>query len=115
MYFFIFLICLSLGIVSGVFYDFLYVIRAIVCGVNKNSYTLKDKIFIAFCDVLYFVALAISFIFLSLVFNFYTLRFYMILGCAIGALLYFKSFHLCIAFFIKMVYNKINKVKLKQK
>ena len=50
---FILLICILCGAVSGILYDVLYVARVIVCGVDKRSYTVKDKIFTFFCDLIY--------------------------------------------------------------
>lgn len=105
---FIFISCLSLGILSGVVYDILYLIRCSVCGVYFKSYTLKDKIFTAICDMIYFAILSCAYIFLSAVFEFEQTRFYMLLGCGIGIILYLKSFHIIVAFFIKKVYNSLN-------
>lgn len=106
MQFFIFLICVSCGILSGVFYDFLYVLRCAVCGVPAGQYSVKDKIFTAFCDILYCAALAALYIGASVLFEFPDLRLYMLAGCFIGVLLYMKSFHLFVAFFIKKLYNR---------
>lgn len=95
------------GVASGAVYDFLYVARVFVCGVNKKKYTVKDKIFTAVCDLLYFAALSAMFIFTSVTFGFYSLRLYMLLACALGAIVYLKSLHIIIAFFVNKVYNVI--------
>jgi hypothetical protein len=87
-------------------YDVFYIARQIVCGVDKRAYTVKDKIFIAVCDVLYFVIFAAMFIFTSVLFDFYELRLYMLVGAALGAILYLKSLHIFLAYFVKRVYNK---------
>lgn len=95
------------GVASGTVYDLLYVARVFVCGINKSKYTVKDKIFTCICDILYFIVLAAAFVFVSVCFGFYSLRLYMIAGCALGVIIYLKSLHIIIAFLIKKVYNNI--------
>lgn len=111
MQIFIFLTCALCGVCSGVVYDVLYVARAFVCGVDKAKFTLKDKIFTFLCDIIYFAVFAAMFVFISVTFEFYSIRLYMLAGSALGAIIYLKSVHLCIAFCIKKVYNKFAKVK----
>lgn len=106
---FIFLTCTLCGVASGIAYDVLYFARVFVCGSDKHNYTLKDKIFTLICDLIYFAVFAAMFIFISVCFEFYTLRLYMLIGAALGALIYLKSLHLGIAFLIKKVYNVLNK------
>lgn len=113
MQIFIFITCMFCGIVSGIFYDILYLARSFVCGINIRAYTLKDKIFLIACDILYFIVFAAGFIFVSVMFGFNSLRLYMLLGCALGALLYLKSFHIIVAFFVKKAYNKFSTFKEK--
>ena len=103
--------CLGCGIVSGVVYDVLYIVRCVLCGVDKRAYTVKDKVFLVACDFFYCLVFAASFIFISVMFGFDNLRAYMLLGCALGALIYLKSFHIIVAFFVRKVYNKINEKK----
>ncbi len=111
MQIFIFIVCLFCGIVSGVVYDVLYVARVILCGAEKSVYTVKDKIFIVAADILYCLVFAVGFIFTSVMFDFYAIRVYMLIGCALGALIYLKSFHVIIAFLIKKAYNKCKGAK----
>ncbi len=111
MQLFIFLMCALCGVCSGVVYDVLYVARVFVCGTNKVNYTLKDKIFTCVCDLIYFTVFAAMFIFLSVCFEFYEIRAYMLAGNVLGAIIYLKSFHIIIAFLIKKVYNIINRNK----
>jgi hypothetical protein len=106
---FIFLISCLCGVLSGVVYDVFYIARQFVCGVNVAVYTIKDKIFIAVCDILYFIIFAVMFVFTSILFDFYQIRLYMLVGAAFGALLYLKSIHLFLAFLIQRVYNKAKK------
>lgn len=104
---FIFITCACCGIVSGVVYDILYIARCAVCGINKQVYTVKDKIFTAACDILYCLVFAAAFVFLSVMFDFNGLRLYMLFGGLLGIVLYLKSFHIFVAFCVKKVYNKI--------
>lgn len=111
MQIFIFLTCALCGVISGVVYDILYIARAFVCGPDKAKFTLKDKIFTCLCDLIYFIAFSAMFIFTSVCFEFYTIRLYMLIGCALGALIYLKSLHFIIAFLVRRVYNRIRKIK----
>ncbi|MDE5789170.1 MAG: spore cortex biosynthesis protein YabQ [Clostridia bacterium] len=111
MQIFIFLTCALCGVISGVVYDILYIARAFVCGPDKAKFTLKDKIFTCICDLIYFIAFSVMFVFTSVCFEFYSLRLYMLIGCALGALIYLKSLHFIIAFLVRRVYNKIRKIK----
>ena len=115
MQIFIFITCLFCGILSGLIYEVLYIARCILCGVDKNQYTAKDRIFIIAADIIYFLVFAAGFIFISVMFGFSSLRLYMLIGCAIGALLYLKSFHQIVAFFAKKLYNKITSKPKKEK
>ena len=99
------------GVASGVVYEVLYIARVFVCGVDKQKYTIKDKIFTCLCDILYFAVLAGMFVFTSVTFEFYSLRLYMLIGCALGAIIYLKSLHIIIAFCIKRVYNRLYRCK----
>lgn len=104
---FIFLTCVSLGIVSGVVYDLLYIARCAVSGIHEKAYTVKDKIFTAACDIIYFLILSAAFVFISVLFGFGEFRLYMPISCLLGVILYIKSFHIFVAFLVKRVYNKI--------
>ena len=113
MQFYIFIICLFCGVISGVVYDVLYIARSVLCGVNTAVYTTKDKVFLIICDLLYCLVFAAGFIFVSVIFDFENLRLYMVLGCAIGAIIYLKSVHIIVAFFVNKVYNIIKDKKEK--
>lgn len=105
MQIFISVVCLFCGVLSGVVYDVLYIARCALCGIDKSAYTVKDRIFLIICDLLYCLVFAAGFIFLSVLFGFDGLRFYMLACCALGAIIYLKSFHLIVAFFARKVYN----------
>ncbi len=108
---FVFLTCALCGVTSGLVYDVLYVARVFVCGVNKQKYTVKDKLFTVICDILYFIVFAAMFVFVSVSLEFYKIRLYMLVGCALGAIIYLKSLHIFIAFCVKKVYNKTVQIK----
>lgn len=107
--------CMLCGIVSGIAYDLLYIARCAVCGVHFRAYTVKDRIFTVACDILYCLIFAAGFIFTSVMFDFYELRLFMLVGCLLGALLYLKSFHVIVAFSVKKVYNRITEKKTTEK
>lgn len=106
---FIFLTCMLCGVASGAVYDVLYIARVFVCGADKRSYTVKDRIFTLICDLIYFAVFAAMFIFISVCFGFYSLRLYMLVAALLGALIYLKSLHIGIAFLIKKAYNGLHK------
>ena len=110
MQFKIFIICLACGVLSGIVYDALYIIRRAACGAAKAKRTLKDKVVTAVCDVIYAAALSASFIFCSVFFSFPDVRLYMLASCLLGAALYIKSFHIMVAFLINKLYNRTTKV-----
>lgn len=111
MQFYIFMVCMFTGIISGVVYDVLYIVRCALCGVNKSAYTVKDKIFLAVCDFLYCLVFAAGFVFISVLFEFGDFSLFMLIGCALGALIYLKSFHIIVAFFVHKVYNIVTTKK----
>ena len=111
---FYFITCTCLGILSGIVYDILYIARCIVCGVHKQAYSVKDRIFTIVCDLIYCLVLSASYIFISVVFGFGNIRLFMIVGCILGAILYLKSFHLFVAFFVNKIYNKIKLKKMEK-
>ena len=103
---FVFITCTCCGVVRGIVYDVLYIARSAVCGIRKEAFTVKDRIFTVACDILYCLIFAAGFVFISVMFDFDSLRLYMLLACFLGAFLYLKSFHVIVAFFVKKVYNK---------
>lgn len=115
MQIYIFIICLFCGVISGVVYDILYVARCSLCGIDKSVYSVKDKIFLVISDLLYCLIFAAGFIFVSVMFDFENLRLYMLLGCVLGAIIYLKSFHIIVAFFVRKVYNIVTLAKEKKK
>ena len=111
MQIYIFIVCLFCGVISGIVYDVLYIVRCSLCGIDKSAYTVKDKIFLIICDLLYCFVFAAGFIFVTVIFDFENLRAYMLLGCAVGAIIYLKSFHIIVAISVRKVYNVITNRK----
>lgn len=60
------------------------------------------------------VVLFICFVIASVIFEFPSFRLYMFIGCISGLLIYIKSFHTMLDFFINRVYNLIKR-KCKRK
>lgn len=108
------MICVFTGVLSGIIYDVLYIARCALCGVNKSAYTLKDKIFFIICDLIYCLVFAAGFVFISVLFDLGEVRLFMLIGCALGALIYLKSFHFFVAFFVNKVYNTITAKRSKK-
>lgn len=94
---FCFLTCASCGIASGVFYDVLYCLRT----------AFSSRVATVVCDVLFCLLLAVLYLFASLAFGLPVLRLYPVFGIFVGLLLYLKSFHEIVAFFVKKVYNNL--------
>lgn len=96
-----FFVCVASGAISGVVYDLFYVIKRFISG----------KITEISLDILFFILFAGIYIFTSVLFGLPEFRFFMFIGCLLGLLLYLKSFHIMLDFFINMLYN----VKIKTK
>lgn len=96
--FYVFLSCLSFGVIIGV----LYSIMALIKNFIKKNFI---KIIL---DILYFLLFAILFILYAFYFNFPNFRWYMIFGVLLGNFLYAKSFHIILANFCKRLYNIVN-------
>lgn len=111
----IFALCLACGVLSGIVYDFLYLIRRAASGKTSYRRNLRGFAATAVCDVLYAVALSAMFVALSTFFSFPDVRAYMLAAVILGAALYIKSFHIMVAFLVNRVYNKYTKsVKCKK-
>lgn len=106
----IFLICLACGVLSGAVYDFLYIIRRAVSGAPSQKSKKREFICTAVCDLLYVLALSAIFVAASVYFCFPDVRLYMFAAVAIGFVLYVKSFHIIVAFFVNRLYNSIGRI-----
>ena len=97
----IFIICLLVGIISGVYYEiFSLVIRFI-----------KQKWLIHAVKALWLVSCAPIYITFSLICEFPDFRGYMAVGVWLGLYLYKLSFHKVFAIFTNKVYNIVIKIK----
>ncbi len=96
---FIFLSCLSLGIASGVVYEFFYLLKKVV----------RLKIFKYIFTLIFFIVLSILYVALSVYFEFPSFRLYMYIGVLLGLVIYIKSFHYFIAILLKKGYNKLKR------
>ena len=100
-----FIISLSCGVFSGIFYDFIYLLTS----------WWQNKIFIFIRDILFFPLLAVMYVITSLKYNFPSFRLFLPVGTLLGFYLYLKSFHKPVAFLLKKGYNLIwTKLKIKK-
>lgn len=92
---YVFFCCVLSGVVSGVVYDILYLVKQFA----------KGKAVAVSLDALFFIVFAGIYIFISVMFALPSFRPYMFFGCLAGLLLYLKSMHRILAFFVKTLYN----------
>ena len=98
---YVFIACLAFGGgVGGVFSLF-----SIIFGCAKN------KLIKALPFVLISIPLGIAYVFYGYMLKFPNFRLYMIAGVFCGIYLYFKSFHIILAKFVKKFYNIIHNSK----
>ena len=104
--FYVILACLSFGVVWGVVFSFLSLIKR----------KIKIVYLSVLLDILFFVLLSGSYVLYSHWAGFPSIRAYMPLGVLLGICLYMKSFHLILAKVLKMTYNKyVRKLTAKRK
>ena len=101
----IIVICIGIGVFSGVIYDFL-------CFFTDYF---NNKIINFLKDLIYFILTAFLFTLISAKANLGNFRVYMALLVALGGYLYIKSFHKIIAKINIKVYNVINNLLIKVK
>ena len=97
--FYVFIACVSIGTLFGVFYSPIVMIKEKVCKITVSISL----------DIIYFFLLSICFLFCSYFLKFPSLRGYMLVGIFLGIYLYFKSFHYMLAKVVKRVYNRYKK------
>jgi len=98
---FIFLVCIYSGLISGVIYDVLYLVKLVAGGKWTNI----------ILDIVFFIIFSLIYIFVSFIFHFPVFRLYMFLGTQLGLFMYIKSFHILIANGAKKIYNKLKQLK----
>ena len=98
--FFTFLVCALCGLAGGIIYDFFYVLRTFFCVRWMRI----------LCDIAFCVLFSGMYLFVSVMMGLPGIRFYTVLGCLLGLILYLKSLHKIIAFFAKKVYNGIKQL-----
>ena len=106
----IFLICLALGVCSGIVYDMLYIARFIIGGRPAVKIKKREIISCAVCDIIYAAVLSALFVAASVLFCFPDVRLYMLAAVISGELLYIKSFHIMVAFFLNRLYNIVSRI-----
>ncbi|MBQ8295932.1 MAG: spore cortex biosynthesis protein YabQ [Clostridia bacterium] len=107
--FYVFCLCLIIGVVGGIVYDVLACVR-VIFGKRR-----KDKIVVFSTDLLFSVCFAIVCIGASFLFHFPDFRVYMCIGYAVGGIIYLKTLHILVAFLKKVCYNICTKMVEKAK
>lgn len=92
----VFLICASLGFCGGALYDVFYLL-----AFPFKKYRPVQII----RDILFCIAFAGGYVFLSLCLRLPPIRFYLILGLVLGFILWLESLHKTLAFIENKVYN----------
>lgn len=103
--FYVFIACVSYGIVSG--------LLLVVVGVFKNI--IKRSYIKAILDVLCFVLIGFGYAIYSYLLGFPNFRAYMFFGVILGIILSNKSFYFILAKCVKKIYNIIVKTKRKKR
>ncbi len=96
---YVFFSCVLCGAAGGIIYDIIYIVKGFV-RVKSGKIAL---------DILFFLLFALVYVFLSVLFSLPDFRVYMFIACLLGLILYLKSLHRILDFFIKRLYNVIKK------
>ncbi len=105
-----FLLCLLCGFVGGLLYEIFAFFR-LIFGCDRG----KNKLLGVLLDLLFFVALAIFYLFCAFSLRFPDFRVYMLVGFGLGGVLYLKSLRRMVAFVERMCYNTFRKIANKIK
>lgn len=97
--FYVFLSCVTFGCVCAILLSISTVIK----------FFIKNKAFKILPDVVVFILISFLYRIYSYKINFPNVRIYMIFGVLLGMLMYFKSFHILLAKYIKKFYNILNR------
>ena len=101
----VFCICLAVGFVGGVLYEFFLLFRLVFrCGKGKN------KIVGVVLDILYCLSFAVLCTYASYRCRFPNLRAFMWIGYVLGWIIYLKSLRRILAFLQNVCYNKATKL-----
>lgn len=104
--FYIFVACVAIGGISGIFFSV----------ANFVNFLCKKSAINFFADFFAFMLTTLLFVFCAYKLNFPSIRFYMFIGVFVGIFLYNKSFNIILAKIAKKLYNKLvkkfNKIKM---
>ncbi len=108
--FVIFCLCLAVGFVGGLLYEFFGFIRLLFkCNTGKNKFIGITL------DISFFLSFAFICVLVAYLFRFPEFRVYMSVGYGVGGVIYLKTLHRMVAFFGKVCYNMLTKVIKKTK
>ena len=100
-----FCLCLCVGFVGGIVYEFFSVVRTLL-GCRRG----KNRIIEICLDVVFFCIFAFICIYAAYVLRFSAFRVYTWIGYALGITIYLKTLHRILAFLENIFYNKLIKV-----
>ena len=110
----VFCLCIGVGFLGGIIYEILSFFTKTLSVLIK-----KRKILYFLSDILFFILFAVLCVISGVVFRFPDFRGYMLLGYAVGGIIYLKTLHRMVAFCEKVCYNKlterIKRTKKKEK
>lgn len=99
-------VCMFTGILGGILYEPFFLARKLI----------RLHFFGIIADVLFFVFFGITYVFISVMYDFPAVRPYMLAGALAGLLLYLFSLHRIVAFLIEKLYNNIkNKIRYRKR
>ncbi len=103
--FYVFVACVAIGCVCGVFFLISSALKKIV----------KSIFLRAFFDIVAFFITSVIYVYAAFKFSFPNFRFYMIIGVLCGIYAYMKSFAIIVANIVKKGYNYIVNKKRKKR
>lgn len=105
----IFLSCVFIGFIGGVFHD---LFDGVVAPMKNEKWEGKARLLY---EIAYFLAFAMAFVALQARLGFPDLRGYVFIGISIGFWVYYKNLQIILAFLKKVCYNITTKLFCKRK
>ena len=105
----VFALCVGIGFIGGMIYEAFACIGLPFCRKGKRRW-LRVAL-----DISFWLTFAVFCIFCSYIFKFPSFRAYIWLGYLTGGIIYAKSMRRILAFFKKICYNKLAKIRKRRK
>ncbi|MBQ7924485.1 MAG: spore cortex biosynthesis protein YabQ [Clostridia bacterium] len=104
----VFALCVCVGFVGGLLYEIFWLLGAPFCRKGKRKWLR------ATLDIAFWLSFAVFSVFCAYFLKFPSFRVYMWIGYLLGGILYSKSLRRIVAFFEKICYNKLTKIRKRQ-